>query len=334
MSLIGFIRNLFKSGTVRAANQMLNPNHSWFDYGKLDAFKDNLNTAAEQIADPAQVTNWINSQTGAHMVDAERERNEMQMQNQEDIYQRQVIGMQKAGVNPALMYGGSGPSSAPSAPSPQQPGLSMSDLMQAFLLDKQGRLMESQIRNTDAKTDRESQETERLKLINKYYPQVTETDIRKVLSDIDVNDATIQKIMGEVDLIELDKELKEVDKVIKSAEANEASAFYKARRQYTEAQTDKEKAEKAELVVRAAIEELERNYMANTNTKMGSASIVAIASAIGTLLSNFSVDIPRPAGSVPGDSGLPFDNDSFRSSLKRDLKRLLKWIDDHYTAVD
>lgn len=76
------------------------------------------------------LTNFLNNLSGEHMTNAELERNQLQMQNQEEIYQRQVTGMQNAGINPALMYG-SGAQSAPSVNTSNSPvGASMSDLMQ------------------------------------------------------------------------------------------------------------------------------------------------------------------------------------------------------------
>lgn len=253
------------------------------------------------------LTSWLNSMSGEHMVNADVERNALQMQNVEDVYQRQVTGMQKAGLNPALMYQ-SGASSAPSAPAPTQPGLNMSDIMQAMLLGKQARLLDAQANNTDADTDKKRSETAYQSLINKYYPSVTDSQIRKVLTEAGVNEKTIEEIGSRIELQDLEKDLKRVDMIIRQAEADESSAFFKARREYQEAQTDREKAEKAELVVRAAIEELERNFMEHTNTRMGSSTVVAVASAIGTLLSNFQF----PGSATPsGDSGLPFDNNEF-----------------------
>lgn len=285
--------NMTGRGLIENANKLLNPNHNWMDYDKIHGIMGNFADAGEraltQLADPEQITSWVNSQTGAHMTNSEFERNEMQMQNQEDIYQRQVSGMQKAGLNPALMYQ-SGVSSAPSAPSPSQPGLNMSDIMQALLLDKQSALLDSQIRNTDAKTDREVEETNRLKLINQYYPQVTETEINKVLSSIGLTEQQIAESKSRVDLQELEKDLKELDKIIRKAEADESSEFYKARREYEQAKDDESKARAAELGVRAAMEQIEKEYMDAYSVKMGSNDYIAIAACLAGL---FDIDIEK-----------------------------------------
>lgn len=307
---------------MKGLNWAFNPYHEWFDYdswnenstmGKIESFlksaTDAVGTAVGQLADPSQITSYVNSITGAHLTGSQVEANEMQMQNQEDIYQRQVAGMQKAGINPALMYQ-SGAQQAPGVQGSQGTG-SMSEIMQALLLEKQSKLLDSQTRNTDADTDKKAAETDYQKLINQYYPQVTSTQIDKILSDIGVNEETIAKMKSEIDLNQLELDLKAIDKVIKQAEANESSAYFKAVREYQEAATDKAKAEKAELVVRAAMEELERNFMQHTNTKMGSSTMVALASALGTLLSNFHID---------------FDADGVKNTLRESFKKLgVKW---------
>lgn len=285
--------NMTGRGLIENANKLLNPNHNWMNYDKIHGIIDNFADATErglsQLADPEQLTSWVNSQTGAHMTNSEIERNEMQMQNQEDIYQRQVSGMQKAGLNPALLYQ-SGASSAPSAPAPTQPGLNMSDIMQALLLDKQSALLDSQIRNTDAKTERESQETERLKLINKYYPQVTETQLDKMLVEMGLDEASTQKVKEEADLVEVEKRLKTAQSIIAEAEADESSAYYKARREYEESKDDESRARAAELGLRAAVEKLEKEYMDKYSMKMGSNDYVALAACLAGL---FNVDIEK-----------------------------------------
>lgn len=280
----------------------------------------------------------LNKLTGKHLTGAEREANQFsaeQAQIQRDYetemsntaYQRQVADMQAAGVNPALLYGsGASGASTPSgsAPSSVAPnsGTSMSELMQLFMMPAQKRLIEAQASNTDALTDKARADTEQMKLVNKYYPQVTETQIDKMLAEIGVDEERVKEIRSNVNLNDLNAELLKVDKVIKDAEANEASAFFKARREFEEAQTDKSKAEKAELVVRAAMEELEKNYMSHTNTKMGSATVIAIAAALGTLLSGFSF----------GEKESIFEGwnsvaDKFKSWTKKYGSKLGDWID-------
>ena len=133
--------------------------------------------------------------TGAQVAE-----NEMSMQNAEDIYQRQVTGMQKAGINPALMYQNGASGSAPSAPSQSDAGLSMSELMQAVMMPLQRQMLQSQIENVRANTEKQVAETdternraENLALINLYYPSIQEGTLSKMASEIGVNLSTVDK---------------------------------------------------------------------------------------------------------------------------------------------
>lgn len=281
---------LFKS-----LNWALNPNHNWFDYdswnenstvGKIDSFLKNAagaaSSALDQLADPQQLTSLVNTYTGAHLTGSQIEANEMSMQNVEDQYQRQVTGMQKAGINPALMYQNGATGTAPAVQGSQGTA-SMSELMNAMLLKKQADLLDSQKRKTDTESDNIAEDTERMKLLNRYYPEVTETNLRKTLSEIGVNEETMYNLISRTGLNELDAELKRLDSVIKRAQANEASAYYKAVRELEEAKTNESKASAREKVAKAFMDEIEGEYMKHTNNKMGSASVVALAAAIGTL---------------------------------------------------
>lgn len=129
-------KNLFWK-FVAQLNKWLNPSHAWTDY---------------QSKNDSYVDSWMNRQSGLHLTGAEQASNAFnadEAQKQRDweeymsstAYQRQVSDMQSSGVNPALMYGGSGASGAstPSGTSassvtPGSGGFSMSDLMQFFLI--------------------------------------------------------------------------------------------------------------------------------------------------------------------------------------------------------
>lgn len=308
---------------MKGLNWAFNPNHEWFDYdswnenstmGKISSFLNNaanaVSTAVGQLTDPQQLTSWVNSQTGAHLTGSQVEANEMAMQNQEDIYQRQVSGMQKAGLNPALMYE-SGASSAPSPVQGQTGNANMSELMQALLFEKQSALLQAQTDNTNADTDKKKAETENMMLINEYYPQVTKTQIDKMLKDIGFSDAQIENIYADTNSKNLDMELKRIEKIIKQAQADESSAFYKATRELEEAKTEREHAEKEKLVVERSMDLIEKEFMQHTNTRMGSSSAVALAAALGTLFSDFHID---------------FDSEGFKEKFNQKFNQLLDWI--------
>lgn len=285
-------------------NQRLNPSHDWVDYssmpdagtGVLGTIFGNtgftnwlqdvggaIGTVAKELTDPNQLGSLMNSFTGAHLTGSQREANEMQMQNVEDVYQRQVTGMQNAGLNPALMYQSGATGNAPTVQGSQGTA-NMSELMQMFLLKKQARLLDSQANKTDAETDNIAEDTERLRLINKYYPEVTETNLKKVLSELGVNEEMQKKLMAEVDGVKLDNDLKAIQKIIQQAQADESSAYYRATRQLAEAQTEEAKAKARAERAKAFMDELEGKFMDKFGAKMGSSEWIALASAISSVL--------------------------------------------------
>ena len=156
-----------KSGLTKFVgwlNALFNEDHPWFDYDKMD---DTLSSVQNQF-------------TQEGVTGQQKELNDIQMQNQEDIYQRQVSGMQKAGLNPALMYQ-SGATSAPVAPSASN-GMNMGDLLQAVLIPQQLKMMKAQTDNIYAAADQKRAQTETegirqeaLRLANQYYPSLAKT---------------------------------------------------------------------------------------------------------------------------------------------------------------
>lgn len=309
-----------KSGWTRFVgwlNNLMNPRHDWIDYsnapdkgsgllGRIigkNGFTDWLSdvggaigSVANELTDPNQLGSLVNSFTGAHLTGSQREANELQMQNVEDVYQRQVTGMQNAGLNPALMYQSGVASNAPNVQGSQGTA-SMSEMMQAFLLEKQSRLLDAQATKTEKEADKVAEETENLKLINKYYPDVTETQLKKFMSEVGVNEQTQKEIESRIDLNKLDADLKESQKVINKAQADESSRYFKATRELAEAQTDEARARAREEVARAYMEELEGTYMNKYDMKMGSNEWFALATAITSVfggdLSQLPADIRR-----------------------------------------
>lgn len=317
-----FFKNLFAGRVSITSSKSLDP------IEQRKAERDSLLTnsaLSEQPADlydaynalsPGGLTSLYNKETEAGLTGQQMAMNEMQMDNQRRQYAFQVQGMQEAGLNPALMYE-SGAQAAPSAPAASG-GMSMSEILQAMLFGKQSKLLDAQARNIDADTDKKNAETENMNLINQYYPEVTDTQIKKIMSEIGLNDEQIKKIESDIDTNILQQDLMQIDKVIKRAEANESSAYFKAVREYQEANTEKVKQEKAELAVRTAMETIEKEFMAHTNTKMGSATIVAIASALGSLIHGFNLDLDGVKS--------PFDVEAFKKSFKEDFDKIIEWI--------
>lgn len=312
-------------------NNQLNPDHDWLDY---DAAPDKLSTKFDRWIDKAQsslesgldtllapetFTSLINSWSGAHLTGSQIEANQMSMQNAEDIYQRQVTGMQNAGLNPALMYQNGAAGNAPVSQG-QQGSANMSDLVALLLADKQGKLLEAQTRNTDAQTDKTKEDTLHMKLINEYYPDVTETQINQALVAMGLDEITAGKILEETKGQQLQNDILAIQKIIEKAKSDNADGYYSALREYEEASTEKVRAEKAEIVIRKEIEILERDFMKSTNTRMGSSTVVALASALGTLISNFGSSL-EPARIVE------IIKEKFKDFDGIDLDKILDWID-------
>lgn len=248
------------------------------------------------------VTNTWNRYTGSALTDADIQANEMTMQNQEDIFQRQVTGMQKAGLNPALMYGSS-PSSAPAAQNTSgSAGVNMSDLIQAMMIPLQKRLLSAQTDNVKADTDKKKAETgessartEQIRLLMDWYPRLTETQIRDMSTHADLN-------VGSLSKVEVEKEIAEAEKFIRQAEADESSAYFKARREAEQAKDDESLASAAAHLASAAWQQYETSYTkSHGGARPASSSILALANAIATSLKDVGKSFSDAlSGAFPG----------------------------------
>lgn len=169
---------------------------SWIS-SAIKGFKkdDALSNLASKIIDNADawIQNLGNSITGAHMTGSQFEANEMQMQNVEDTYQRQVVGMQKAGLNPALMYQNGSSNVAPSVSGNVGTG-SMSDIMQLAMLPVQMKLAKAQIGNVNADTREKVASAAGKEIENEFKPAQLALNLRKGEVDIDNALAGISQI--------------------------------------------------------------------------------------------------------------------------------------------
>lgn len=244
--------------------------------------------------------NFWNKETGSGLTDADIQSNEMSMQNAEDIYQRQVTGMQKAGLNPALMYG-SGTSTAPEAPEPSQ-GASMSDLMALVMAPAQKALLRSQANDLEASADlkrvqaeESAARAENIRLVTKYYPQVTESQLQETASRIGLN-------LSNIDRNSVENALTEAKTILQNKENEYADRFFKARAEYEEAKTDEAKANAAKLGAEALLAAYENEYARANGAKLSSSSALAIVSAI---LSHFG-DLSPESMTAVKDTFKPF----------------------------
>ena len=270
---------------VASLNNVFNSHHDWLDYSQYPETEDG-NGIWSSLS---------NKYTGAGLTGAEREANAFSAQMAQDqrdweermsntAFQRQVADMQAAGVNPALAMSGSAGAGAStpsgSSASSVAPSANMSDLMSLLLLPLNAKMLKSQIRNVDANTNKTEAETEHMEIINKYLPEVTQTQIEDVLASIGVKRETASKLIAETDLVKLDQDIKSIEKVIKQAEADHSSEFYHWRNELEKSQTDEAKKHAAEMAVKAAMDTIEKEFMEKNGAKMGSSGLIAIAACL------------------------------------------------------
>lgn len=125
-------------------NAMLNPDHAWFDYDKMD-------TSVSSVQNQLTKENLTGEQTAMNQFNADeaQKQRDWEQQMSDTAYQRQVADMRAAGINPAMAMssaqGASTPSgSAAAAASGSGSSLSFSDLMQLMMMPLQKKLLASQ----------------------------------------------------------------------------------------------------------------------------------------------------------------------------------------------
>lgn len=242
-------------------NSLLNENHAWFDYDKMGSMTDSL---ANRYTDSAPTSGEV-------------QRNEMQMQNIEDSYQRQVSGMQKAGLNPALMYQSGVGGNAPSVQTGSSSPASMSELMQLMMLPKQLRMLDAQTRNIDADSEKKIADTEHVKQIIEWYPNVSEGTVAKLWSEVGLN-------YQHIDESEAKEKLARAEKVIKDAEGKFAERLQEAKLALAEAQTQEAKDNALQSATHAAFEKFELEFAQKNGARLSSSSILALVSALTSWL--------------------------------------------------
>lgn len=243
------------------------------------------------------VSNWWKGFTGSGLTQRDILLNQMNMQNVEDTAQAQVEGYTKAGVNPALMFSGGASNSAPTTSATPTDG-SMSEIMQAILLPMQMKMMEAQIGNVKANTAKTYSETEQLKQIMQYYPELTEKTIAEIASRSDLN-------FSNAKLADVKADVERIEKMLKESENKYADAYFKARKEYEEAKTEEARKSAAEKAAAALMTGFEYTYATKHNAKLSSSSILALASAIfkgfDNLTESMKDAIADILGSEPGE---------------------------------
>lgn len=267
-----FILQLTRNALERSGNstEEFDKVNGEIDSGSAKAF-DNFTSSFSN-----GISNWWKGFTGSGLTQRDVELNQMNMQNVEDTASRQIAGYNKAGVNPALMYSGGASNSAPNSSAVPTTG-SMSELMQAIMMPLQMKMMKAQIGNVQAQTSKTIAESEQIKQIMDWYPRLSQANLDKLVSSYGLDIANINKVEAETAIAEFEK-------VIKSAEAENAPALYKARVALEEAKTDTEKANAASALANAAWTAYETDYTKNHNgARPSSSSILALVDAISAM---------------------------------------------------
>lgn len=254
---------------VGSLNNLFNPGHDWMDY-------DNAPVAS--ASDP--LGSLFNKFTGSGLTGQQVAQNELSMQNAEDIYQRQVSGMQKAGLNPALMYQNGASGNAPEAPNASDSGASMSDLMQLFLMPMQKRLLDAQIDNLSAAADQKRAETETeglrqesLRLSNAYYPTVQEATLDEIISRIGVNWSHASREDSEA-------ALNWSKKFLQDTENKYAEEYYAGRNRLQDAHTKQAEQSALESMASAAWLGFQQNFASERGYDVHAGGYVALAAMI------------------------------------------------------
>lgn len=299
----------------------------------------------------------VNKYTGSGLTGAEQEANQFnadeaekqrvwQTQMDNTKVQRAVNDYTQAGVNPALMMSQGAPGSTPSGASAASvsPGAaSMSDLAQLAMIGSQKKLVDAQARKTDQETEESAMRTENLRLVNSYYPDVTEAGLEKTLSEVGLNLSTI-------DNRDADTALKNVQKLIADKENEYSQQFFKARAELEEAKTEEAKQAAAAHAAQALMTGYEAQFAKEHGYKLSSSAAMAIVSAIGNITGLDNPAVKRGVQTVIKDSldpvgyhtkGVkqvkedwnnkvkPWWSNKAKPWLRNKRDRMNKWILDH-----
>lgn len=166
----------------------------------------------------------------------QKEMNAYTAGREDTYYQRMVKDMQSAGLNPAMMYGGSASGAGVNASASSNGGLSMSELIQLATLPKQLKMLDAQIDNT--KSDTSLKDANAANTIQRTLTEEQETKIRKIAADFgyELTSANLQIMLSTVDKIAADTglSLSQQDLVNNQSEAQSIVNQYLDKRQQAE----------------------------------------------------------------------------------------------------
>lgn len=279
----------------------------------------------KQISGNTYLSNLVNGMTGAGLTDRDKQLNELNRQNVEDQASLQRAGYEKAGFNPALMYGQM--QSAPTAQSSSVDGSIIDKLLSVIFAKQQFKNLEAQNRNIEADTSKKQAETGKIqtetdfqKLVNAYYPQLTEAQIAQIYKTMEVQSADIDLKDAQAAFQRVQTAIAQIDRTFKSAHWN-------ALIDNLNASSEAARAKASADIARAAVDSLEAAYMERYNMHMGTNDYVALATALSNMLEGKAND--TAIGSVVHDVGYylthPFNSpliDKLGPKVQRKIKEM------------
>lgn len=277
--------------------------------------------------------NWFNGSTGSGLTDAQKEQNEFNAQQaalqrafsaqeasklrdwQERMratqYQTSVNDMKNAGLNPAMAYGGTaisagtpsgamGSGSAASGGTPQIHGGLMSDIINLSMLNAQRKNIEAQTRKLNEETEKTRQETSYQRLLNEYYPGISQ--------------ATIDELRSRIGLQSVDADYKTEQKHLVETQNAIAEIERQNKQKYLDAEIANMTAQERASNARAFVDEVEGAYMDKYHIRMTNSDLINLAALV---MDKFFPSLFPEDANNPG--GLTDDQVAEKEKLLNDL---------------
>ena len=166
------------------------------------AYMLKLDGLAESVG-PQMLQSWLNKESGAGLTQQQIEENAYTAQREDTFWQRGTEDMQKAGVNPALLYGkGVQPTASPASSASASAGGSLSNMLELLALPLQLRQIRAVIENTEADTRLKSQKTLTEEQVTKIKSIAAEFGEELTVLSISEAKARIDKLVADTGFLE------------------------------------------------------------------------------------------------------------------------------------
>lgn len=227
--------------------------------------------------------NMQKSMFGTGLTDAQKEANAWTAGREDTAYQRSVADMQAAGLNPALMYGSAGSTSASSSVSPSD-GASLSDMLgsatalsQIQSMKVQNEVAQKQAgiaqQNADtarqnSDTERFNAETERMRVeqgIEESKSRISLNQVEELYkkSGITLNEKQLEKMTAEINNLNSEIDYRDTQLVLQALEIQIKEGQLKVNQDYYDLAVRKwNEGEKAECLMHIALMEQQSAFAA------------------------------------------------------------------------